>query len=251
MKNLTSLLLCCFSLVLAASDSKAQTAAGDAFAYEIVNVRPYFTVDRTELQTARTLSDLNRHYHPEWVRESRSVTLRTCEEGVWYATPGRAATLTPDQRTRLAAADAGSEVEFRISYLPENNLRDNPLREEKFSFVVEPTREARFPGPAAELKTYLKQRAADRVPPGTFQGYDLAAVKFTVTTAGEVVNAHIFESSRNPAVDAVLLAAVRDMPRWEPARYADGTPAPREMALVMGNLESCVMNLLTYPASNR
>ena len=91
--------------------------------------------------------------------------------------------------------------------------------------------------------------AIDKISDNSFKEYDLAVVKFTISTAGEIVDAHVFDSPyqtfKNEKTTELLLKAVRNMPCWTPAAHPDGTPAKQEFVLTVGNMESCVTNLLS------
>jgi len=72
----------------------------------------------------------------------------------------------------------------------------------------------------------------------------LAAVKFTVDEEGRIVNPHLFWTSEDEKVDDLMLETVCDMPNWEPATYAKGQKIQQDYALMIGNFQSCVTNVL-------
>ena len=41
-----------------------------------------------------------------------------------------------------------------------------------------------------------------------------------------------------------MMSGLREMPRWKPAKYANGTKVKQEFAFVVGHMESCVINTI-------
>ena len=99
------------------------------------------------------------------------------------------------------------------------------------------------------MKDYLVSNAVDKIPEGIFQPTDFAAVQFTINESGEVIDAQVFESAfqlhPHDKANAILLEAVRQMPSWEPAEFCKGTMISQNYVFVVGNLESCLNNLIT------
>ena len=144
----------------------------------------------------------------------------------------------------MAMADVGSDISINMKYIPDNTLKQNTAKESHFSFMVNPETKATYTGGQQELKHYLKDHAIDKIPAETFKEWDLAAVKFTITEKGQVANAHIFETSKDEKIDALLLETIKNMPNWTPAVYSNGTKVEQEFVLTLGNMENCIVNLL-------
>ena len=79
---------------------------------------------------------------------------------------------------------------------------------------------------------------------GVFKQHQLAAVTFVVTEKGEVADAKTFWTSEDEKVDKLLLETICNMPDWQPAAFADGTNSKQEFVLTVGDMKSCVANLL-------
>ncbi len=158
--------------------------------------------------------------------------------------------LTQEQKEILRNADAGTSIAAHIQYLPENTLSHNDIKSLDFEVNVKPLRDARYPGGQQKLKDYLASNAVDKIPVGSFLPTDFAAVQFTINESGEVVDAHVFESAfqfhPHDKANAILLEAVRQMPSWEPAEFCKGTTISQNYVFVVGNLESCLNNLITF-----
>jgi TonB family protein len=141
-------------------------------------------------------------------------------------------------------ADVGTDISVKVQYIPDNTLKHNDVKEMTFSFVVDPESEATFYGGEQQLKKYLKEHGLEKISPANIKRYHLAAVKFTINEEGQVINAHVFESSKDEKVDKLLLDTISKMPRWKPAEYANGTKVKQEFVLLVGDMESCVINLV-------
>jgi hypothetical protein len=222
----------------------SQTSESSTLHYEVNKVNPYLSVAREELKEATTLVDLNHRYKPSWVKEYISVELSATCQGLLRKVVSKNDLLTAAQKAVLNTADAGTGISVKVLYLPQNTLAHNDVKELEFTFTVNPESDARFVGGQQQLMQYLKENAMDKIPAGSFQGYDLAAVKFTITEEGEITDAHIVERSKDANIDALLLATISKMPCWEPAVYADGTKVKQEFALTVGNMENCMVHLL-------
>ncbi len=222
----------------------SQEAGSNALSYEVNRVYPYLSVTQEELKEATTLVDLNHRYKPSWVKEFISVEVAASCQGRIRQAIGKNDLLTLAQKAILNTADAGTDISVKVLYLPQNTLAHNDVKELEFTFTVNPESEAHYASGKAQLMQYLKENAIDKIPVGSFKGYDFAAIKFTITEEGEITNAHIFESSKNEKIDALLQATISKMPCWEPATYADGTKVKQEFALAVGNMENCMVSLL-------
>ncbi len=212
--------------------------------YEVHRVYPSLSITRTQLNDACTLLDLNQYYKPSWVKEYISVEILTSHEGKITKAVSEDDTLSQIQKEVMAVADAGTDITVKIRYIPNNNLKYNEEKEMDFKFTVEPENEAAYSGGQQRLTQYIKENATSKISDDVFNIYQLTAVKFTIDEEGQVVDAHVFESSKDEQTDELLLEAVRNMPNWKPATYANGMKVKQEFVLTAGDHRSCVINLL-------
>lgn len=222
----------------------------NALHYEVNTIYPPLSISKVTLEQAQTLADLNRHYKPSWVKRYISVEISAIVEGNTKMVTSQNDILSQTQKDLMAMADVGTEMSVRVRYIPENNLKQNDEKEMDFKFMVNPEIKAAYIGGEEALKTYLKVNAIDHIAEGVFEGYDLAVVKFTINETGEIVNPHIFESAKDEKTDDLLLQTIAKMPCWQPASYANGTKVSQEFALMVGNMESCVVYRLNTQHDN-
>lgn len=213
--------------------------------YEVNKVYPFISVTEKNFQEAQTLSDLNYKYKSSWIKEYISVEISTIQNGKVIKALSKNDRLSKEQKNNLMMADRNAEVFVLVNYIPENNLKNKEVRKMDFTFSIEPQQDAKFADKNQSLKQYLKQQAIDNIPEDIFTGYDLAAVKFTVSSEGKISNAHVFESSKNEKTDELLLKTIQEMKVWEPAKYSNGLKVEQDFVLTVGNMKSCVVNLLS------
>ncbi|HNQ13624.1 MAG TPA: energy transducer TonB [Bacteroidia bacterium] len=241
LKTLMLLLLVSFSY---SPKGFAQQGLKNELKYGVHRVHPYISISGTELRNAQTLSDLNSNFKPSWIREFISVDVHAVHNGATSKVSGDSDKLNPEQKELMRMADVGSAISVKVQYIPLNNLSTNDLKEINFSFIPDPDKEASFPGGKEKLNQYLKINAIDKIPDGTFGELTLAAVKFSIDMTGKVIDAHVFESSKNPVADELLIQTILNMPKWSPAEYENGQKAIQDFVLTVGDMENCMVNLL-------
>lgn len=245
MIHLRQLVILIFSLALMSSTSLIGQQGATAIEYNLSRVNDDLSVSKMELTSATSLADLNRFYKPEWVREYISVEISSIHQGQIKKSRSKDGNLSVSQKEQMLSADAGKDIVVHVRYVPENDLKKNESRDWKFTFTIDPEREAQYPDGDKAMLAYLKKSTVDNIPAGCLTGYQLAAIKFTVNEEGEIINPFVFESTKDEKVDKMLLAAICDMPNWTPAQYADGTRVAQDFAFSVGNMESCIVNLLS------
>lgn len=223
--------------------------------YEVHKIYPPFSITKEKLKEAKTLSDfknetsnLNLAYDPSWVSEYIDVEILATDKGVIKKAVSKNNILSLEQKDLMNRADVGTAISVKIRYMPENNLSQNEAKEMGFTFTTNPESDATYFGGIAALKKYLKENAMDKIPEGSFKGYDLTTIKFTIGEEGEVLDVHLFAAEYPSDVDVeineLLLQTIREMPCWQAAKYANGTTVKQAFALTVGNMENCVVNLL-------
>ncbi len=236
------------ALVLPKLGTAQDTPSGD-FTYEVNKVYPSISITKDKLTEAQSIADLNKYYKPSWVKEYRSVEISTSHNGSIKKIVSTDGSLNAEQRENMLMADAGSDITVLVQYIPENNLKHNDLQKIDFTFTVDPDKDATYPGGQEQLMAYLNEQAIAKIAEGTFEGYDLTAVKFTIEEDGGISNAHIFDpvmqADKDEATEKLLLETICNMDNWEPAEYANGQKVKQEYVLTVGNMSNCIVPLLS------
>ena len=221
--------------------------------YEVNKVYPPLSIGKAGLQEVQTLLDLNKHYKAAWIREYLSVEVVTIQGGKIRKALGENERFNAAQKELMANADVHEDIVVNVQYIPENTLKHNDPKDLSFAVSINPEKEAAFPGGEAALLSYLKSNAIDKIPEGTFKGYALTAIQFTVDEEGRIIDAQTFWPSENEKIDKLLLETICNMPNWEPAHYANGRKVRQDLAFTVGNMENCAVNMINIgkgPASN-
>lgn len=212
--------------------------------FELDRINPYISLNKKEIRSAQSISDLNPHYKPSWVKQYIEVEISTYNQGKLQITKSKNNLLTATQKSKLLKSDEASPITVKVIYLPNNNLKYNEPKETSFTFIPEPEKEAHFMGGQQKLTTYINTQIINNIPQDDFLPNTLAAATFMIDEEGKIVDVRLFESSKNEKLDQLILRSIQNMPNWEPATYENGLPVKQEFALAIGNLESCTMNLL-------
>lgn len=236
------LLITPFSIVF------SQNSINQNVDYEVNRILPYLSITSQELNNAKSLKDLDRLFKPSWVSKYISVEVRVKQNGMVKSIIGENNILTKEQKDLMKQADIGSDIFVNVVYLPNNSLKHNEPKNHDFNFSVDPDNQAEFVGGQEKLIQFIRENAIDHLPDDSFKDFDLTAVKFTVNEEGEVTNAYVFDDAYQPYnnkdVNNLLLNCIKKMPCWKPAQYSDGTKVKQEFALTVGNMKSCVVNLI-------
>ncbi|NND33357.1 MAG: energy transducer TonB [Saprospiraceae bacterium] len=222
-----------------------QAQDSDELKFEINRVLPYISITREELDEARSLTDLNKNFKSSWIKEYISIEILINHNGRIMKGLSHDDILTHEQKDIMTMADSETDISVRVLYMPKNTLKNNEPKEIDFSFRLTPENNASYSGGFEELQRYIKQEAIDKMADGSFNPEDLAAIKFTINKAGQIVNTHLVESSKDESIDALLLQTIRKMPPWKPAEYDNGLKIKQDFVLTVGNMKSCLINLLS------
>ena len=246
MKKIIVLLVVSFVTILfIPKDGISQQDAKSKIWFDVMREYPTPTLKRDTLEAAKTIADINKYYKPIWIRDFISVEVSTINDGKAKIAVSENDVLTAEQKTNMETADPKSEISVIVKYMPENTLKVNEPKIFDFSFSVDAEEQAVCSEGKDELIDYIHDEAISKIDVDLFEGkYNIAAVKFAIDVDGQVVDAHIFESSNDKKVDTLLLETVCNMPAWTPAQFANGLKTKQDFVLTVGNKESCSMNLL-------
>jgi hypothetical protein len=212
--------------------------------YEVNPVLKPLSISKQTLIEAQTLMDLNPQYKASWVRIYKSVEISAYQNGKLVNTTTRDHILSQAQKDLMNKVDVGTDIAVAVRYIPDNTLTHNDVKEFSFKFMVNPETDATFNGGEAKLMAYLAESVMNKIPDGTYKGFDLTAIKFTITGTGAVTNVQLFTPSEHTEIDDLLMKTILNMPRWTPAEYSNGVKTSQEFALTVGNMQNCTVPLL-------
>jgi TonB family protein len=220
----TLLLLCIFSL---------------GFAQDLrYEVRGKYVrgVSKEKLISPKTMSDIRPGYPSSMIEGYTSTEIVVNNHGKISKATGANEVLSEAQQGLLQTAEVGSEIEVNIGYIYQNPVTLIPdVRQMHFVITVVPEVEAEYPGGYQALQLYLKENAISKIPSAVSTEMPPVLIQFTVDEAGKIIDTRVAESSKDPAIDKVLLKAIRKMPDWKPATDADGKHVPQDFEFSVGN----------------
>ena len=245
------LILLCFAVFAAPYLGSAQDSLSLELSYGVYINYPPLAIPKKTLLNANTIKDLIPHYKPSWVKEYISVELFTSHKGERLKVLAKDNRFTEEQKEHLRRVDEGSDITIKVHYIPNNTLKHNDPKEMSFTFTVDPDDEAQFPGGKQQLQQYLKENIMDKISEASFKQYQLAAVKFTIDEVGKIRQPQVFWSAEDKKIDQLFLESIHNMPNWKPARYADGTKVKQDLVLLVGDMKSCVANMVNIRPNPR
>lgn len=227
-------LIALFFLLLSFSGF-SQTVGYDIFGTQTNPYRgPYSILTLDTLATATNLKDLYARYRANWVDRYIAVAVSSNCADQNEKAMGQDDTITKEQMHLLRKADFGCNIDVAVDYIPENNLNDNPPRTMTFSLRMMPLYEAKFPGGAIQMKKYLKENTLDQLSLTNEEQIKLVKIRFNINEEGQVADAQVFTSSEEEQTNQLLLAAICNMPKWEPAKNAKNQKITQEFEFSIG-----------------
>lgn len=193
-------------------------------------------VSKGKLSTAKTMVDIRPGYPSSMIEKYTSTEISVRVDGNVMQAKGENESLSSTQQSLLQVADVGSDINVEIGYIYQNPVTLFPdIRQMHFTVMVVPEVEASYPGGYEELTSYLEKNAIDKVRDEFSKDQKLVIITFTVNEDGKITNTILSESSKDPAVDKLLLKAIANMPRWKPAQDAAGRKVQQQFEFAVGN----------------
>jgi hypothetical protein len=212
--------------------------------FEINKVLPFISIQETKLDKINTLTDLNKRYPTSWVKAYISVEISAFKNGIQTKASGISDVLNQEQKELIRLVDSSSDIAVSVTYLPNNSLENDTKKQYDFQVTVLPDKNADYVEGAEQLIQYLQENAIVNIEAGSFTGYDLTALKFTITEQGHITDIQVALPSKNAKIDEMLVMAISKMPKWKPAEYSNGLKVKQDFILTIGNMDNCMVNLL-------
>lgn len=212
--------------------------------FEMHKVLPFVSIQENKLDKINTLTDLNKRYPTSWVKAYISVEISAFKNGTQTKASGISDVLNQEQKELIRLADRGSDIAVSVTYLPDNSLKNDTAKQYDFKVTVMPEKNAAYAEGADQLIQYLQENSIVNIEAGSFTGYDLTAIKFTITEQGHIADTQVSLPSKNAKIDEMLVLAVSKMPKWKPAEFSNGLKTKQDFVLTIGNMENCMVNLL-------
>ncbi len=226
MKNI---LLLVFSLLLLTSGFSQVPAFSVRGAYGK-------SITQERLNQVETLSDINDAYPASWITNYGVVKVQSVTMGDTTTALSRSEVLTDEQKQMLVSAEIGTDISVDVTHYYSNPVTGVlETRNVQFSYTVIPEIEATYPDGVDGLHTFLDKKAVQKIPDAQFSNAEQAVIAFVISEDGRVEQAMVEKSCGSPDTDALLLHTINNMPKWIPAKNADGVNVPQKFLLVVGH----------------
>jgi len=212
--------------------------------FEINSVLPPISIQENQLNQINTLTDLNKRYPESWVKEYISVEISAYQNGTLTKALGSSNVLNAAQKELIQLADRSSNIEVNVTYMPENSLKNNTAKLYDFKVAIMPENNAVYNEGEEQLLQYLQKNSIAKIEAGSFTGYDLTAIKFTVNEQGNITDIQVAMPSKDTKIDDMLVTTLSQMSGWKPASFSNGLKVKQDFVLTIGNMENCMVNLL-------
>ncbi len=212
--------------------------------FEINSVVPPISIQENQLDQINTLTDLDKRYPESWVKEYISVEISAYQNGTLTKALGSSTVLNAAQKELIQLADRSSNLEVNVTYMPENSLKNNTAKQYDFKVAILPENNAAYNEGEEQLLQYLQKNSIAKIEAGSFTGYDLTAIKFTVNEQGNITDIRVAMPSKDTKIDDMLVTTLSQMSGWKPASFSNGLKVKQDFVLTIGNMENCMVNLL-------
>jgi len=206
-----------------------------------LDVRGNYNIEanKEKLATARTLADVMPNYPTNWISGYVSVEITATNQGKTLTGKSQNEVLSSEQKTLLQQADLNSDIILNITYLSKNPVTEKlEPRKIHYAVTVLPDVSASFPGGMKKLHHFLNQQTIKKLPTEVTGKISAATVDFIVDESGQVTSSVITKTSGDEKTDRLLLDAVQQLPRWQPAKN-NGAPARQHFIFSIGKPAGC------------
>jgi len=170
-----------------------------------------------------------------------SVEITATVNGKRLSAKSTSEQLTTEQKSILNTVDLGTDIRVATKFkykdqgMDNFGLRNNIIEGVSYVTVV-PETEAQFPGGWKQLSNYFEGNVIGTI--SDKRTYDIvlqAAVKFTINEEGKVTDVKITQTSSYAKIDQLILDAVNNMPKWNPAVNSKGEKIKQEINIPFSN----------------
>lgn len=199
-------------------------------------------VTKTTLDKSLKLNDFIDGYPGSWIDDYVSVSIITINNGKETKATGTDNNLTAEQKNNLQTADLNADVDINIKYIAVKTLSsigsdkidENAVKTINTRLTIIPETEAKYPGGAKEMNSYLKANIISKIPELVALKIKGAKVLFTINDKGEVDEVIVLKSSGDEKTDQLMKQAINNMPKWKPAENAKGAKVKQYFEFTAG-----------------
>ncbi len=210
---------------------------------EIRLVDEPLSITRRKMIESRSIIDIYPYYKSSWVEKYLDVKISFDGTTPNILAVGKDSIFNNQQKELLSSIKGPGMLSFEIRYIPKNTLEAKEEKLLTFEVKVAPDLNAA----AKSMDDYLNKSLDFSNLKSLMNKMNknaLGIIQFTIDTNGEVVDPLVISDTGNQSLDLEMMHLVCSMPHWSAARFGTGIYVKQKMALVIGNTESCTMNML-------
>lgn len=190
------------------------------------------SVKMDKVDSANSLSDFIEGYPSSWVKDYETVEIIATLNGITKKAIGKSEILNQEQKALLRSVELFTTLDINISHTTSNAATGKQeLRVIKYSMTVVPDIEAHFVGGVEQMNKYVESAAINKISAFTAEYILDGVVTFTVGEDGSVKSASLTKSTGDATTDKLLLNAIKNMPKWNPAVDANGKKIRQDFEL--------------------
>lgn len=195
------------------------------------------SITKDQLAQAMSMTDINPGYPSSWITDYVSTKVTATNNGTEMSAYGTNESLTEHQRHIIQQADMATDIKVEVAYRNKNAVTNEvSINAMHFGMTVVPEKQAEYIGGPEQLNHYLKINAIQKIDAKKSADLGDVIIRFTVTEEGEIANAQLSGTSKDPAIDKMLLKAINKMPKWKPAENAAGEKIAQQFVFSVGNI---------------
>ena len=193
-----------------------------------------------KLKDVKLIRDLIPNYPVNWIAEYDSVEMLIISNGTETRTTSKNEVLTAEQLNVFNRIKMSDAIFFKINYKAKNSVSDElDNREMNVSIAVEPDTPAEYIRGYEQMMDYIKSGSVDKIVGKTMEKMQFTRLDFIVNTNGNIEKVGVRDSSGDAEVDALLVKLISEMPKWKPAKNADGKLVNQKLEFILTYGDDC------------
>jgi TonB family protein len=188
------------------------------------------------LNDARKIGDISPGFPTNWLNKYVSAEIQAVCNGKSKKAMSTNEILSAEQKDILKTADLGTDVIVNIRYKSQNSATEKEeVRTINYSVTIIPEVEAKYSGGQQQLLKYFRENAISKITEIASKELQYGLIKFTINEQGEIIHTKISKSTGDSKVDKLLVDAIKNMPKWNPAENSMGIKVKQEFVFSVGN----------------
>ena len=143
--------------------------------------------------------------------------------------------LNAEQKSLLELSEIGDFFEIVVNYQTTSPVTKE-LEHKRITagLTIVPETEAQFEDGYEKLVAYFEDNIHEEYKGGELNDFNAIGIKFIINKDGLSDEIKLFNRSKYPHLDSSMMALVKHMPAWIPAKDANGNIVKQNFELILG-----------------